>query len=877
MKKYLINGALALFAGAFVVGCAEKESDFVPLAEQKAMAFEEVFKEIYGEIDPYQDWGFSSGKIEIDPNDSSQVVEVVDLDANVGYTRAFPFGQDNSILAFNARTREGETETPVKSTAAGANTQHNLWGDPNYHDLNVPPALTDGQKLRVRRYFQTHPFLTYEDPQYTNFFVQQVYKGGTNTSGSLSTEVYPTANGGSVTGSNQMDKLTVGFPATGGEATDYYHHVNDFNNGDYNGGQTTLVLNTGASTNDFSSQSHPDQITYMISSKTDCVGYWSSNGSTGHNDRCALVSAAVIDAWADANNIGGDPCVDGWNRSFVGLDYDGVNGDNIYKKGVMVNGTWDSNAIAYAKISDARQKDYLWDGTRVWSFDDYIAAKGEYFLDKAGNKVPYTINERNMFIGTNSDLSGQSAYITKKYIPAFEREDDCIDLTVIQAKIDDACLPCDGKLYQWTKNVGGRDYIYSDWIVTLAPAGDAPEPSREYPIEKIDDWWMVEKGRVFCEDLGQATREDLDYNDVVFDAYIFKNHYKYTRWEKKKVNNVVVSNKIVEGPVEYTKYYANVEILAAGGTIPLTIQSNIDGSQSYQVHDMFVPKAGVATMINTRDNKSSAYGSFDVRDPVQIGGETKHFNAILPNGTKEHYDVKLFQINYPVDGKAIKEIKITSSFGTAKQIQEIESVRGEVPRKFMAPINTKWTSERKNISLAYPGFGTWVSKGTPTPWSNVNTNYTYNEPYNAQGLKLPLVMKAKSTIDTEGEQDLWHGSQKYQSSWSLAKLPLSLDLDQFYPGDRLRFYGTGIGEDAWITVVIGGIKPYFVDSQFPNYILDSAGNKTELTPDQSSCVEVLLDEAACNKLNTYVSGGKINFEVQGRNFTLTRICRVLFK
>ena len=54
MKKYLINGALALFAGAFVVGCAEKESDFVPLAEQKAKAFEEVFKEVYGEIDPYQ-------------------------------------------------------------------------------------------------------------------------------------------------------------------------------------------------------------------------------------------------------------------------------------------------------------------------------------------------------------------------------------------------------------------------------------------------------------------------------------------------------------------------------------------------------------------------------------------------------------------------------------------------------------------------------------------------------------------------------------------------------------------------------------------------------------------------------------------------------
>ena len=876
MKKYLINGALALLAGAFVVSCAEKESDFVPLAEQKAMDFETVFKEIYGEIDPYQDWGFSSGKVEIDPNDSSIVVNVVDLDANVAYTRAAAFGRDNTLLAFNSGTRaDGD---PVASYGSGANTQHNLWGDPNYHNLNVPPALTEGQKLRVRKYFQTHPFLTYEDPGYTNFFVQQVYKGGTNTNGSMSTEVYPTgdSNNSTVVGSNQMDLLSVGFPASGGESTLYYHHVNDFNDGDYNGGQTVPVLNTGASTNDFSKQSHQDQITYMINSKTDCVGYWSSNGSTGHNDRCALVSAAVIDAWADANNIGGDPCVDGWNRSFVGLDYDGVSGDNIYKKGAMVNGSWDNNAIAYAKIADARQKDYLWDGTRVWSFDEYIAAKGEYFLNKEGEKVPYTINERNMFVGTNSDLSGQSAYITRKYIPAYGREDDCIDLTVIQAKIDDACLPCDGKLYQWTKNVGGRDYIYSDWIVTLTNAGGAPLPSYTYPYQSIDEWWMVEKGRVFCEDLGQATREDLDYNDVVFDAYIFKNHTKYTKWEQKWVNGAMVGERIIVGPTEATKYYANVEILAAGGTIPLTIQSNITGSTSYQVHDMFVPKADIATMINTRDNKSSAYGSFDVRDPVQIGGTTKHFDATLPDGSKEHYDVKLFEINYPTDEKAIKEIKITSSFGTAKQIQELRSVRGEVPRKFMAPIDTKWVSERKNISLAYPNFGTWVTGGA-APWSNVNTNYTYNEPYNAHGLKLPLVMKARRTIDTEGEQDLWQGTQEYQASWSLQNLPLTLDLDRFYPGDRLRFYGNGIGEDAWITVVIGSITPYFIDSQFPNYILDSAGNKTYLTADQSSCVEVLLDEDACNKLNNYVSGGSITFQVQGRNFTLKRICRVLFQ
>ena len=885
MKKYLIKVALALFVGAFMVSCAEKESDFVPLAEQKAKAFEEVFKEIYGEINPYQDWGFSSGKVEIDPNDSSLIVNVVDLDANVAYTRAAAFGKYNTLMAFNRGTRaDGD---PVASYESGANTQHNLWGDPNYHNLNVPPALTDGQKLRVKLYFQTHPNLTYEDPHYTNFFVQQVYKGHTNLSGSNSPEEYAAGNNTTVIGSNHMDLLSVGFPASGGESANYYHHVNDFNNGDYNGGNTTLVLNTGASTNDFSKQSHPDQITYMINSRTDCVGFWSSDGTTGHNDRCALVGAQVIDdwansagtqAWAEANNLSlGDAVVDDWNRSFVGLDYDQKSAEQVYVK------DWNKNDGSYlvATVGYAPQKAYVWTGTALVKWDDI---KNQVLKDRNNNTVYFVTDNTNQILATNADYPAQSDLLKKmtkaecaQYGVTIQNADEeVVDLTKIQAKINAGCLPVVNGLYQkWVSNIGGRDYYFSDWIVTLTNAGGAPLPEYDYPVELIDEWWMVEKGRVFCEDLGQTSREDLDYNDVVFDAYIFKNHYKYTRWKRKKVNDAYVGEEIDEGPIEYTKYYANVEILAAGGTIPVTIQSNIEGSPSYQVHDMFNPKAEIVTMINTRDNNSSTQGSFEVRDPVQLGTIEKHFEAVLPDGSTEHYDVNLFEVNMPLDEKAIKEIKITSSFGTAMQIQELKSVRGGVPRKFMAPIDTKWTSERKNISLAYPDFGTWVTEADATePWGNVNTNYTYNEPYSASGLKLPVAMRSTSTINTMGEQDLWQGTEKYLDSWSLGNLTLTLDLDKFYAGDRLRFYAEGIDDDAWITVVIGNITPYFVDSPFPNYILDTAGNKT---PSTSGCVEVFLDEEAAARLNNEVSGGKVTFQVQGRNFTLKRICRVLFQ
>lgn len=53
-----------------------------------------------------------------------------------------------------------------------------------------------------------------------------------------------------------------------------------------------------------------------------------------------------------------------------------------------------------------------------------------------------------------------------------------------------------------------RDYIYNDWIVKIVPA-DGVTPDE-----------VKEQGRIICEDLG--TIGDFDFNDVVFDAKVWK-------------------------------------------------------------------------------------------------------------------------------------------------------------------------------------------------------------------------------------------------------------------------------------------------------------------------------------------------------------------
>jgi hypothetical protein len=882
MKKYLINGALALFAGAFALSCSEKESDFVTLSDQKARAYEEVFKELYGEPDPYQDWGFRSGKIEIDPNDTSLVVEVIDLDGDIAYTRALPFGGMSTLLAFNTGTRAEGTRA--------ANPNHNEWADPaknNGTAYNIPDPLTDDQKTRVMAYFQANPYLKYVDPHYTTFFVQQVYKGNPTTAGAISSEQYTQTNGTKLTGSNNMDWLYVGTKND---------HVNNYNNGEYSGGSYVDVLNTGATVNEASTKSHKDQIMLMENSSTEYVAFGSSTGNYYHTDCCALAGCTVIDAWAELKKdslqrIGkyGAAVTDKWNRSFVGLDYenrkindlltgsnakalDFADGNSQY---VLYNGTM------YKKDSFSNFDLTYPDGTKVSYVTDNVAnqAIADYIKEENGNNVTKNSYNKNM---SKADFKNNyNVEITNDAAGYY-------NLDKVLGYILQSAHPTQNN-GNWVKNIGGRDYVFSDWIVSLASATPATITNEEYTTE-TDIWTQIEEGRVFCEDLANATIDDLDFNDVVFDVTVWSNETSKVVWSEKTVNGEVTKRDTTQYIAPATKYYASIILRAAGGTIPITV-NGIDVHSQFKDGGQSVAEV---TMINTRDNKSTTYGSYISCEPVELEGNNmvvRKYKMVANNVEQnvaadpntEIITLKMFEVDYQDDGYYIEKIPVWSNYGTAKQIQELKAIRGDVPRKFMAPVTTAWTSERKNISLAYSDFGTWVEGNLEgEPWNNVNTNYTYDveKPYSADGIKLPLVMKARRTVNTDGEQYLWQAEQEYGSTWNLREASATLTntdgsaFDKFYPGDRLRFRAKDIKDDAWISVAVGDIKPYFIDSEFPNYIKNADGS-TE--PRTEGCVEVLLDEDACKTLNNYVNNGKITFTVQGRNFTLTGITRVLFK
>lgn len=168
---------------------------------------------------------------------------------------------------------------------------------------------------------------------------------------------------------------------------------------------------------------------------------------------------------------------------------------------------------------------------------------------------------------------------------------------------------------------------YDAWIIKIVPAVGTPE--------------FKDRGRIMCEDLGSLNGSDFDFNDVVFDATIFN-----------------------DGSI-------NIEILAAGGTLPISVAE--------------VPVT-LGEMTNTGVNEAG----------------TQKFTISAALAAEKGWTT-LKSIPVEVTGKDGVKYELTAEFG-------------EAPGKFCTYIGLPWADEYVNINDAYNGFSTWVSQDKPTEW-----------------------------------------------------------------------------------------------------------------------------------------------------------------
>jgi hypothetical protein len=272
-------------------------------------------------------------------------------------------------------------------------------------------------------------------------------------------------------------------------------------------------------------------------------------------------------------------------------------------------------------------------------------------------------------------------------------------------------------------------------------------------------------------------------------------------------------------------------------------------------------------MVNTRDDNSTTQGTYVNELPAVFLG------TFTPS--------QLSPGKQDTDPIYAMDIPIVVQYENA--VNELGSSLGGAPAKIFVPNHTtKWSVERKLMTLAYPKFANYVKNKNIEWWNDALLSETERqtaEYYRYSGVKYdgrvtPPIVITRITYPATTQDNLWSGSQPY-TSWGL--VDIALNFDKYYPGDYITFYVDNLTADAYMTVVFAdGSKPYFIDTQIPNYDLDYLGKKINQGK-TSAVVEVMLDEANAEKLNNSKKNGQLTIQVQGQGFTLTRIGRTLFK
>lgn len=442
MRKYLMTGMAALAICAAFTSCS-KDTDV-----------------------------YNSGVIE--NNNKQSIIN----NYNEAFVKTFGQPAANHNWGFVNYAKSNTRATGEFADHVGAYPDANMWTSKGFL---APDPLTQSQKLRAQYYFQMNRIVNPNRPNYgtKDFFVQQVYDGGTDPMAGKSAEVYDAADGSTKINSGEhMDHLTAG--------PDHLHIYN-FNNGtcSTNGN----VANRDQTDVNNTNQQHSDEIQLMLNTPTSCFGYANSDASCVRDDRWTLVSAATIDAFCDGDanfktwlaerlNSGevDKKCDDEFHRDFIGFDFDMIPDESIFS-GTEV---W----VDKENPSWPGEKEYKGKTYSEWDY---------YRYDLYGAKYHFVSANRNQYCGESQTIDPEPS------------DDDALTL------LQNGWLPASGSANKtWVKVGGCNDGYFSDWIVTFMPADAGEDP--EYSL------------RVICEDLnaqageGDPEDSDWDFNDLVFDV-----------------------------------------------------------------------------------------------------------------------------------------------------------------------------------------------------------------------------------------------------------------------------------------------------------------------------------------------------------------------
>lgn len=730
IKKYLIAGAMVSVLGGFFASCQHDEI-YGSIVEAKVEAYKEVFKEEFGTIDSNQDWGFGTNAHSRASVSRTRAIAATHVFATAPATSDYktdvpegvpaladltdPWGghQTYHIIEENGSYAISSSDSDLKFDRYAVNVyvvgtiDNKQIANGLYLHSNSTLYLTAGSKLILDEYsfgqsnvrIYVAPGATLECTGKLQISTSLLYNAGTVKAGSLQVagtgKVY---NQGTIelTGEISVENNDSEIVNDGTITATRLHtagsgHVQ--NNGD-----VTLSGNTDIDSNNNTWVNNGHYRTQYF------------NYTAGSND---VINNCFLTIDEDFNINHGD------NSGELGFRMDtgaGVVTKNFY------GGATKDNAPGSGPF-------YIYMGAgsvfKVTNEAYMNATKANYGIYGPTDGSIYAVFQAKDIKTSNINQGFDVTYGGKLAIVADTHFDSNTGFTSNDGQADHPIIAFANGCSKDNIYINGSYPNFSIAASTCNPGfgsitipTDDPTTGKvkvETTIEVYTTTQLIEQGRVFCEDLGRVSRNDLDFNDVVFDAYIYEVK-EYTKTTVKKGGTIFSENEVLNS----TSYKANIILLAAGGTYPLTVAGT-------EVHTA-LGASSTNVIVNTCSSDEDAYSN-----PYINTSSAKDLGYI--------------------DGiSSIKDIPVIVKYTDA--VHELSAEVGEAPQKFcINAIGTKWAKERKQIKEAYTSFKDWVNNSSIKFWDgDKNESLLYNcswDTYTNRSTEIVSETKSSTTVETE--------------------------------------------------------------------------------------------------------------------------------
>ena len=706
MKKFYGLGLLALLTTAYLTSSCSRDEFSGSIIEAKKEAFSENFKAAYGNINPNQDWGFGSAS-----SFSRAFTRAITVNGDE-YVK-FPSG-DEIASYFPTAIPEDADEVSELLTKYKGKTVTTEYGEITMYDLYAIYAnkIVEGYNLKVTNKgtytdgivelggsYQNagydseagknlaYPYNVYVDVDGdliirrngATHFNLYILNGNVTLESDYGEQagVISVAEGVTLTderssiAANQGIKLfnrgTVN--ATNTEMYDIGNYSTVYNEGKFNVSGPLTYSPADVNNSYFMNLGDDAELTAPAMT-LNSTGNFYNDGKVTITGETSVTQQQIF--WVNAgyyttgtmtfsakNNTFYNYCqliVEGYARMYDGafnlMEGSYTEAGSAGMDNFIVEMRSNTGMHIKGNVRMIAQGDGTFQGFRTEGSDDYLLIDGKVTVDahyhtfSITSGITYSINEIKIKKG--------DAYVTDEYLQ----------------EIGDGAYP--------VLDLNGTECAYGELMVTPNPNScGATWSTNGTPIPKTyTRIHLKECGRVFCEDLGNVTRRDMDYNDVVFDAWIY------------------MKEKVTEGGevIESEHYKTYIQLLAAGGTLA------IDVANQGEVHGKFGAKQD--QMVNTYIEGVSPENLADMCINLPLPDE-----MVLTTDLDDYYERE--------GGACLKNIPIFVKQGN--EVEELVAVAGEAPQKYRATLGTKWAGERIIISDAYTGFKDWVNN-IEDPW-----------------------------------------------------------------------------------------------------------------------------------------------------------------